>query len=122
MMSDETVTKDLARFGSRELVEAAALLTAYRSDGDETELLTGDGLAVWLNTMSGYVFLCDEDYNVAVMSGGILEDFITCGYCGHEAVRSEVVDDGHRFGPYGGLVCREDSAAWDELATDGADA
>jgi len=120
MMSDETATKDLV--GSRELKMAAELLTAYRSDRDETELLTDDGLAVWMNMESGYVFLCDADYNTAVMSDGILEDFITCVYCGHEGVRSEVVDDGHRFGPYGELVCREDSAAWDELDDDGADA
>lgn len=122
MMSDETVTKDLARFGFRELKMAAELLAAYRSDGDETELLTGDGLAVWTNTNSGYVFLCDGDYNTAMMSGGKLEDFLTCGYCGHEGVRSEVAGDGHRFDQWGGLVCREDSSAWAELLEADGDA
>lgn len=122
MMSDETVTKDLARFGFRELKMAAELLTAYRSDRDETELLTGDGLAVWMNMNSGYVFLCDEDYNAAMMSGGVLEDFLTCGYCGHEGVRSEVADDGHRFDQWGAIVCREDSTAWTELLEADGDA
>ena len=122
MLSDETVTKDLARFGFRELRMAAELLTAYRSDEDETELLAGDGLAVWMNTHSGYVFLCDEDCNVAMTSGGKLEDFLTCSYCGHEGVRSEVADDGHRFDQWGALVCREDSSAWTELLEGDGDA
>ena len=121
-MDDETVTKDLARFGSRELRMAAELLTAYRTDADQTEALTGDGLAVWMNRESGYVFLCDEDYNTAMMSGDRLVDFLTCGYCGHEGVRSEVADDGHRFDQWGALVCREDSSAWTELLEGDGDA
>lgn len=120
-MTDETVTKDLSRFGFRELKMAAELLTAYRSGQDETQSLTGDGLAVWVNMMSGNVFLCDEDLNTAMMSDGILEDFITCGYCGHEDVRSEVIDDGHRFDRWGGIVCSEDSSAWAEMLADRAD-
>lgn len=120
-MTDETVTKDLSRFGFRELKMAAELLTAYRSDQDETQSLTGDGLAVWVNMMSGNVFLCDEDLNTAMMSGGILEDFETCGYCGHEGVSSEVVDDDHARGSYGELVCREDASAWAEMLADRAD-
>ena len=114
-MTDEVVTKDLGAFGFRELKMGARLLTAWKSDADETELLTSDGLALWTNRDSGNVFLCDGDYNTAMMSGGTLEDFLTCGYCGHEGVRSEVADDGHRFDQWGTIVCREDSSAWAEL-------
>ncbi len=120
-MTDETVTKDLSRFGFRELKMAAELLTAYRTDKDATTLLIGDGLAVWMNIHSGYVFLCDEDLNTAMMSGEILEDFETCGYCGHEGVSSEVLDDDHARGQYGELVCREDASAWAEMLADRAD-
>lgn len=114
-MDDETVTKDLARFGFRELGMAAELLTAYRTEADQTEALTSDGLALWCNMMSGNVFLCDEDYNVAMMNGDTLEDWETCSYCGHENFRSEMVDEDHKRDEWGGLVCRDDAREWAQL-------
>ena len=44
---------------------------------------------MFFNKNSGYVFLTDEDYNTAMMDGDTLEDFLTCGECGCEGIRSE---------------------------------
>ena len=43
--------------------------------------------------MSGCVFLVDEDYNVAMMNGDDLEDFITCPNCGEEGLATDFRDD-----------------------------
>ena len=120
-MTDEVVTKDQGRFGFRELKMGARLLTAWKSDADETELLTSDGLALWMNRDSGNVFLCDEDYDVAMMNGPKLEDWETCPYCGHENFRSEVVDEDHKRDEWGGLVCREDAREWAQLEDEDED-
>jgi len=53
------------------------------SDKDETKFL-GDGIEVFFNTSSGFVFLSDEDCNVAIMSGDVLVDFVSCPNCGNE--------------------------------------
>lgn len=83
-----TVTKDLSQFGQREKEMARDLLKVYGTFEDKTKFL-GLGVEVFFNMNSGYVFLSDEDYNVAILSGGQLEDFITCPNCGMESVASE---------------------------------
>lgn len=83
------VTDDLSLFGYRELKEAGKLLTAYRSDNDQTTQLMGDGLKVWFNLNSGYVFLADEDYATAMMEGDELRDWLNCPECGEEGFTLE---------------------------------
>jgi hypothetical protein len=82
-------TQNLADFGIKERDEAALLLTTLNGPNDDTKLFGSDGVNVEFNLNSGMVFLVDEDYNVAVMSGHQLEDFITCPNCGNEDVASE---------------------------------
>jgi hypothetical protein len=82
-----TVTNDLARFGFRELKMAAELLTAYCADKPD---YLGDGVAVWMNTLSGNVFLSDEDFNVAMMNGDKLEQWHNCPECGEEGFAEDV--------------------------------
>ena len=65
-MSNDIVTKDMSDFGYRELKLAGELLALYKSDKDLTKYL-GNGVAVWFNKHSAMVFLCDEDYNTAVI-------------------------------------------------------
>src|SRR5678815_1789394 len=94
-MRDSVVTADLSDFGYRELAMAADLLQAYKErDKDNTRLL-GDGLSLCMNTNSGYVFLTDEDYNVAMMNGDVLEDWHTCSECGHEGFAEDLDDEHH---------------------------
>lgn len=67
---------------------AAELLTAYVENTD----ILGDGTTIAMNRDSGYVFLTDEDYRVVMMNGNKLEEFFSCGECGHEGFREEFVD------------------------------
>jgi hypothetical protein len=86
---DNIVTNDLSEFGFRELKQAGELLSALKTDKDRTKFL-GDGVQVFFNRSSGYVFLSDEDYNTAIInSEGILEDFINCPECGAEDLASD---------------------------------
>ncbi len=79
----DIVTKDLSKFGYRELKIAGKLLSAYKTDRDQTEYLY-DEIAVYMNTHSGFVFLSDGDSNTAMMDGSVLRDFRTCFECGEE--------------------------------------
>ena len=83
-----SVTNDLSKFGQRELAEAGELLSTLKTVRDDTKFL-GDGVQVFFNSNSGYVFLTDEDYNTAVMEGHNLVDFINCPECGNEGTLSE---------------------------------
>lgn len=97
------VTNDLSKFGYREYDMAGDLLKAYAQNPlDEL----GDGVQVWFNANSGNVFLCDEDFNTAMMNDGKLAIFYTCQYCGKEGFAEEIEDgDGHSFDDQGDINC-----------------
>jgi hypothetical protein len=87
-------TRDLSKFGLREIGITSELLTRY-ADGreswasDQDEL--GDGIAVEFNPNSGNVFLVDEDCRVAMVNGyGKLENWVYCSNCGREGFRSDL--------------------------------
>ena len=86
-------TRDLSDFGAVERDEAGLLLTTLNSSKDDTRFFGYGSVAVEFNPMSGYVFLVDEDYNVAMMNGDRLEDFITCPNCGGEGLLSDFRED-----------------------------
>jgi len=86
-------TRDLADFGQIERDEAALLLTTLGSSKDDTRFFGHGGVSVEFNPMSGFVFLVDEDYNVAMMNGDRLEDFLTCPNCGGEGLLSDFRED-----------------------------
>jgi hypothetical protein len=81
-------TQDFADFGHREREEAGELLRTFGTDKDDTLFLEND-VKVEFNPYSGYVFLVDGDYNVAMMNGDRLENFFSCPNCGNEALQSE---------------------------------
>jgi hypothetical protein len=85
---ENIVTSDLSEFGYRELKIAGQLLSTLKTDKDKTRFID-EGLTVFFNKKSGYVFLSDENFNVAMMNGDILEDFINCPDCGNAALASE---------------------------------
>lgn len=85
---DENPTTDMSRFGYRELGMAGKLLSGYAANPSTVEL--GDGVQVWFNVNSGNVFLCDEDFNVAMMNGDKLENFYSCPNCGREGFADEI--------------------------------
>lgn len=90
-------TRDLSEFGLIEKDEAGRLLQVLGTNKDKTKYFEGTGATVEFNPMSGYVFLVDEDYNVAMLNvDGELEDFITCPECGGEELASEFRDQNTR--------------------------
>ena len=84
-----TTTTDLSDFGFRELRLGAELLTAYCEA--PPGFLTDD-VHLMRNTASGCVFLTDEDFNVAMMSGGKLEQWHVCPECGAEGFAEDMPD------------------------------
>lgn len=83
-------TTDLKDFGFRELKLAASLLHAYCES--PPDFLCG-GVHLMMNTHSGYVFLTDEDFGVAMMNGDQLEQFHSCPECGMEGFADELTDN-----------------------------
>lgn len=76
-------------FGIRELRLAARLLSILKSEKDRTMRL-GDKVTPEFNPDSGYVFLIDSDFNVAMINGEALEDWLMCPTCGTEGFASEL--------------------------------
>ena len=85
-----TTTTDIGDFGFRELRLATELLTAYCED--PPGFLTG-GVHLMMNTYSGCAFLTDEDFNVAMMNGGKLEQWHSCPECGAEGFAEDMPDN-----------------------------
>lgn len=78
---ENIVTADLSRFGKREIELAKDLLDAYLKQGAD---FLGEGITLNFNMDSGYVFLSDSDYNVAMINDDKLEQWFSCPNCGHE--------------------------------------
>ena len=93
MTQTEIVTSDLSKFGSRERKMAADLLLAANTQGFP-EGFEDDGVTVAMNTNSGFVFLTNAEYQVAMLNGEALESFYSCPECGHEGFRDEMAHDG----------------------------
>ena len=89
MNYEETVTCDLARFGSREREMVRELLDAWHSQGLPDDF-NDDEVKPFMNMNSGNVFLCNSDFQVAMMNGDKLESFYYCPYCGHEGFKDEM--------------------------------
>jgi len=86
-------TRDLSKFGYVELSEAAKLLVAYCDPQQHTDFLDED-IAIEFNPNSGSVFLVDQDYNVGMMNGENLEQWINCPECGTEGFLDEMIEEG----------------------------
>ena len=85
-----STTTDLSKFGWKEFNKLRELLAHVMDVG----LPEGMSVGVYpmLNTSSGYVFLTDEDYNVAMVNAesGKLEMFYSCPECGHEGFKEDM--------------------------------
>ena len=88
----EVVTSDLSKFGSRERKMAEDLLKAWRTQG-LPDGFDGDEVTIFLNMQSGYVFLSDENYQVAMMNDDKLEIFYTDFETGEEGFLDELSDE-----------------------------
>jgi hypothetical protein len=86
-MEDTIKVADFSGFGFRELEMAAELLDAYSEN--PIDCLDQETLKVAMNTNSGYVFLTDAEFNVAMMNDGELEQFFSCPECGLEGFKDD---------------------------------
>ena len=86
------VTNDLKEFGYREKEIAADLLKTLNTEKDKTRFLEDD-ITIYFNMNSGNVFLMDSNYNVAMLNGDILDDWIVCPECGNEGFYSEFKEE-----------------------------
>ena len=87
MEKDTIYTEDLADFGMRERTISAALLAAKLPEG-----FNDDGVKLAMNRNSGYVFLVNADYQVAMMNGACLELFHSLPG-GEEGFLTDLIDE-----------------------------
>lgn len=85
-------TENLAEFGIRELRELKDILVAWLDHGLPVNF-ENDGVRPAMNMSSGYVFLVNADYVVAMLNGETLEVFHSLPYGGTEGFLSEIVSD-----------------------------
>ena len=100
-MTDNYLTEDITDIPLHEVVPLLTALDAFRNfrtGNNSTEMFkaswSDDGSKVAMNNQSGYVFLTNEDYQVAMIENEKLTMFLNCGECGNEGLEGEfeVVD------------------------------
>ena len=85
-LTDSYLTTDISKM---DLAEVTDMLNAYQNQGFKT---TPAFKSMWydeetiptMNKESGYTFLTNSEYQVAMMNEGVLSMFINCGECGRE--------------------------------------
>lgn len=88
MKNNDITTSNLADFGSNEIKELIKLLTALYEQGLPCDFDNGDVHAM-MNKNSGYVFLTNSNYEVAMLNGNDLEVWYNCSNCGHEGFKED---------------------------------
>ena len=88
----EVITTDFSKFGSRERAMAEDLLKAWREQGLPDDF-DNDEVTIMMNLMSGYVFLTNSDYQVAMMNDDVLESFYTDFETGEEGYKEDLSEE-----------------------------
>ena len=86
-----TTTTDLGDFGYRELKMTRDLLHAMIEEG-LPENFYFEGVKPMFNRNSGFVFLTNDDFQVAMLKDGKLEMYYICSECGEEGYREDLED------------------------------
>ena len=84
-------TTNLADFGYREIKMTRDLLDAMIEEG-LPENFYFEGVTPMFNRNSGFVFLTNDDFQVAMLKDGKLEMYYTCPECGEEGFREDLED------------------------------
>jgi hypothetical protein len=118
-------TENLADFGYIEREEAGRLLLARFPDP-----FSAEGVRVAFNTLSGFVFLVNDDYQCAMFNDGQLEIFHSTPYQGNEGFISDLMaenlpDDLNQYDAEYILNCAEQERAelpeaWKNYAVEAA--
>lgn len=85
-------TEDLAEFGRREIKMLRDLLSAWIEHGLPEDFYE-DGVKPAFNKNSGWVFLANSEYQVAIEENGRLVSFYTTPYDGHEGTFLELLEE-----------------------------
>lgn len=85
-----TYTENMADFGFREIKMLKDILVAWVENGLPDNFGRA-GVKPAMNMNSGYVFLVNEEYQVAMMNGDNLEEFYTLPYSGIEGFLADIV-------------------------------
>ena len=93
----DPLTSDLAEFGARERALVVELLTAWERHGLPLDF-DGDEVRPMFNRDSGYVFLTNASYEVAVVQAGELVSHYWLSYEGHEGTLAELLEDYEQHG------------------------
>lgn len=89
---NDCYTENLGKFGFREIRMLKNILTAWVENGLPDEF-SFDNVRPAMNMNSGYVFLVNDDYQVAMMNGDSLELFHTLPYSGQEGFLSDLLEE-----------------------------
>lgn len=109
-MNNETYTEDLSKFGSREFAELERLLKAMRIHGLPEDFDDAD-VRAGFNLNSGYVFLTNSEFQVAMESEGKLYSFYSTPYEGVEGSLDDLISQYENLHP-------EDQEYVDNLRTE----
>ena len=85
-------TENLADFGYREQDEAKEIFAAWKKNGLPQDF-ENDGVRLAFNMNSGYVFLTNNEYQVAMSDGDTLYSFYTSPYEGVEGSFEDLLDE-----------------------------
>ena len=91
-MNQDIVTENLADFGMREIKMLRDLLNAWLGHGLPDDF-QNEGVRPAMNRHSGYVFLTNDEYEVAMLSGEKLESFYSSPYEGKEGFFEDLLDE-----------------------------
>ena len=83
-MYENPLTTDISKM---DLSEVTEMLSAYQEENTTRAfkaMWCDDGTIPTLNQESGYCFLTNDEYQVAMMNDGKLSMFISCPECGRE--------------------------------------
>lgn len=85
-------TENLADFGMREIYMLKDILVAWTEHG-LPESFCATGVKPAMNSSSGYVFLVNDEYQVAMLNGTALEIYHTLPYGGEEGFLSDLLEE-----------------------------
>ena len=89
---NDIYTENFADFGARERRMLSEIMRAWDSSGLPTDF-SNENVRPAMNRNSGFVFLTNEDFQVAMMNGDKLESFYTTPYNGNEGFFDELVEE-----------------------------
>ena len=88
-------TENLADFGIREIGELNEILTAWIENGLPNGF-ENSSVRPAFNKNSGYVFLVNDEYQVAMLNDNKLEIFHSLPYCGEEGFLADLIAENER--------------------------